>query len=818
LLHQFALFKHFSYLTWHNPKQLSTNRCQSRSQHHQKMNENDYLICREYEEQLNQVSSKYPGFIAYQHDNGKFYFAVPDGRGGILLRSEGYPNESARDNGIESVQKNLELEERYSIEEAHGAFFTILKAGNHQEIARSCPVNSREEAEAMFPSKRKLAMAAGNDSDRREDNYLACQVYRDHLGDKSEKYPGFITFTHEDGQHYFGVLDAKGELLFRSEGYPTTGARDNGIQSVQKNIDLEERYSTFDRGNKYFVTLKAGNHQEIARSCPYDTADAAMALFPSRRLAKKSGSDRNVDEYLDCDAYQAQANNKSDKYPGFITFQSEAGEHYFALLDSKGEVMLRSEGYPTTGARDNGIQSVQKNMDQEARYSTVEDEGKYFVVLKAGNHQEIARSCPQDSAAAAFALYPSQRKLAMAAGTDPDRREDNYLACKIYKSHLGDKSDKYPGFITFTHEDGQHYFGVLNAAGDDLRFRSEGYPTTSARDNGIESVQKNIDNEARFSTFERGGKHFVVLKAGNHQEIARSCPYDDAAAAAGWFPGALAAAAALAAAPAIAAAMPDMAMPAPEVEKVAAVPELAATSAPKVPVPTPKIEAAYTPPIEAAATGGGNLRWLWWLLGALLLLGLLWLLMRGCKPAAKVGGSDNIEANTPPPLETEGAETEAEVAPPPPPPVDLKCDCGQGNPEPIMRLKGISGAPKALKKLGSNPEFGDSHGLTSAQFYDKLKNAHASNAVDQEFLDRIFKAMGYANGFADAKPEQFSEAVIPFGTVCNIGYSKMHKTQYSVLNLGERDQQAFRIQAANGCHMHFMKTCGNHMFMGENCQ
>jgi uncharacterized protein YegP (UPF0339 family) len=770
------------------------------------MNENDYLICREYEEQLNQVSSKYPGFIAYQHDNGKFYFAVPDGRGGILLRSEGYPNEGARDNGIESVQKNLELEERYSIEEAHGAFFTILKAGNHQEIARSCPVNSREEAEAMFPSKRKLAMAAGNDSDRREDNYLACQVYRDHLADKSEKYPGFITFTHEDGQHYFGVLDAKGGLMFRSEGYPTTGARDNGIQSVQKNIDLEERYSTFERSGHHFVTLKAGNHQEIARSCPYDSADAAMALYPSRRLATSS-SDRNVDEYLDCEAYHAQASNKSEKYPGFITFQSEAGEHYFALLDGKGEVMLRSEGYPTTGARDNGIQSVQKNMELEERYSTVEEDGQHLVVLKAGNHQEIARSCPQASAAAAFALYPSQRKLAMAAaaGNDSDRREDNYLACKVYKSHLSDKSAKYPGFITFTHEDGQHYFGVLNAAGDDLRFRSEGYPSTSARDNGIESVQKNIDNEARYSTFERGGKHFVVLKAGNHQEIARSCPYDDAVAAAGWFPGALAAAAALAAAPAIAAAMPDMAMSAPEVEKV--------TAAPKVPVPTPKIEAAYTPPVEAAATGGGNLRWLWWLLGALLLLGLLWFLMRSCNKDAKVGGTDNIEANTPPP-----AETEAEVAAPPPPPVDLKCDCGQSNPEPIMRLKGISGTPKALKRLGSNPEFGDSHGLTPVQFYDKLKNAHASNAVDQEFLDRIFKAMGYANGFTDAKPEQFSEAVIPFGTVCNIGYSKMHKTQYSVLNLGERDQQAFRIQAANGCHMHFMKTCGNHMFMGENCQ
>jgi uncharacterized protein YegP (UPF0339 family) len=76
------------------------------------------------------------------------------------------------------------------------------------------------------------------------------------------------------------------------------------------------------------------------------------------------------------------------------------------MLDNAGEVLLRSEGYPTTGARDNGLASVQKNRGIKERYSTVEDNDEYFVVLKAGNHKEIARSCPHESAAALFAIFP----------------------------------------------------------------------------------------------------------------------------------------------------------------------------------------------------------------------------------------------------------------------------------------------------------------------------------------------------------------------------------------------------------------------------
>jgi hypothetical protein len=141
------------------------------------------------------------------------------------------------------------------------------------------------------------------------------------------------------------------------------------------------------------------------------------------------------------------------------------------------------------------------------------------------------------------------------------------------------------------------------------------------------------------------------------------------------------------------------------------------------------------------------------------------------------------------------------------------CDCTNSK-DPIFTSVCLN--PKKLSRLGTNPEFGDSHGLSPEQFYNKLKNAYKNKAIDRVFLDKIYKAMGYTGGFADAKPEHFSETTLPIGTTGRLGYSKQHKTGCYTLPDTERDRQAFLITAANGCNLHFMKTCGNHFFFCPN--
>jgi outer membrane protein OmpA-like peptidoglycan-associated protein len=122
--------------------------------------DDDYLICREYHEQIENKSSEYPGFITFKHDNGNHYFAWVDGDK-IIMRSEAYPDADKMERGIKAVITNRDIFERYSTEEAHGAHFLILWGGgehqkhtgnmeSHNEIGRSCPQKSAAELKALL--------------------------------------------------------------------------------------------------------------------------------------------------------------------------------------------------------------------------------------------------------------------------------------------------------------------------------------------------------------------------------------------------------------------------------------------------------------------------------------------------------------------------------------------------------------------------------------------------------------------------------------------------------------------------------------------
>ena len=127
----------------------------------------------------------------------------------------------------------------------------------------------------------------------------------------------------------------------------------------------------------------------------------------------------------------------------------------------------------------------------------------------------------------------------------------------------------------------------------------------------------------------------------------------------------------------------------------------------------------------------------------------------------------------------------------------------------------INTTPKQMPRLGTLPEFGNSHGLSSDQFFQKLNARYNDNATDKAYLDYLFKSMGYSNGWADAQSYMFSEEILPVGTRGLLGLGEQHHFNYSILPTDEKDREAFRIQSANGVVVHFMKTCGNYMYACE---
>lgn len=82
-------------------------------------------------------------------------------------------------------------------------------------------------------------------------------------------------FHGKDGQYYFRLKAANGEIILSGEGYATKAGCENGIRAVQGNCQELSRYAllTASDGSPYF-TLKAANHQIIGQSQRYRTVQA----------------------------------------------------------------------------------------------------------------------------------------------------------------------------------------------------------------------------------------------------------------------------------------------------------------------------------------------------------------------------------------------------------------------------------------------------------------------------------------------------------------------------------------------------------------
>ena len=85
----------------------------------------------------------------------------------------------------------------------------------------------------------------------------------------------FATKTGKDGQFYFNLKADNGQIILQSEGYTTTAARTNGIESVKKNAGESDNYETLESTNgKFYFNLKAGNGQVIGRSQMYESEES----------------------------------------------------------------------------------------------------------------------------------------------------------------------------------------------------------------------------------------------------------------------------------------------------------------------------------------------------------------------------------------------------------------------------------------------------------------------------------------------------------------------------------------------------------------
>ena len=77
----------------------------------------------------------------------------------------------------------------------------------------------------------------------------------------------------------------------------------------------------------------------------------------------------------------------------FDIYKDNAGEFRFRLKAANSQNILVSEGYTSKAGAENGIASVKTNAPLDARYEKKpSSDGKFYFVLKAGNHEVIGTS------------------------------------------------------------------------------------------------------------------------------------------------------------------------------------------------------------------------------------------------------------------------------------------------------------------------------------------------------------------------------------------------------------------------------------------
>lgn len=100
-------------------------------------------------------------FEVYKDSAGEFRFRLKASNGQNILGSEGYSDKSGCKNGIESVKKNANDDDRYERKQASsGKYLFNLKAANHQVIGTSQLYETEQSRENGISSVKNHAPTA----------------------------------------------------------------------------------------------------------------------------------------------------------------------------------------------------------------------------------------------------------------------------------------------------------------------------------------------------------------------------------------------------------------------------------------------------------------------------------------------------------------------------------------------------------------------------------------------------------------------------------------------------------------------------------
>jgi len=201
-------------------------------------------------------------------------------------------------------------------------------------------------------------------------------------GGKADGYstrPYFELFTGADRNYYFHLSAANHEIILASQGYTTRTVALNGILSVLDNAGERANYDLLQAQNgEWYFNLKAANGEIIGTSETYVTKYNAEEGIRA--------VDRNVGDYLAWLATRTGARfvvNETTDGRYYFVLHAANGE---IVLQSQAYVTEAGAFNGTFSVKENGKNKGNYEVLQS------KDGGYYFNLLSADNGQVIATS------------------------------------------------------------------------------------------------------------------------------------------------------------------------------------------------------------------------------------------------------------------------------------------------------------------------------------------------------------------------------------------------------------------------------------------
>jgi uncharacterized protein YegP (UPF0339 family) len=297
-----------------------------------------------------------------------------------------------------------------------------------------------------------------------QEDYLACNLY-----ENKPAHPNQSNFTQffdeKNNLYYFAFVANDGTVLLKSEGYPQLKSCETGIASVIKNKEITERYAIKKGAKTFYLSLKAANNREIARSCDFKTEKEATEAIAT------------ISAPIAVTAAKAPAASKTK------------------------------------------VAATKKTIEKAVEKTTTKPAATKKETIKMVAPTTAPIATTEQNLVAPAAAKTAPKTKATKVNTAVFLNENEYFGHD--NIWFGDIQTGYVKFI----KNDSFYFAVHNPNGS-LYLASKAFDTEIARNETFDKTVNCIENGELYSVKEIENKFFVTLLDEKKNELARSAAFD----------------------------------------------------------------------------------------------------------------------------------------------------------------------------------------------------------------------------------------------------------------------------------------------------